>query len=936
MTKYSVNNNLLKSPSGKFWESVPEFVSSWKTDNLSTGSSASNQIRLPLVETGTYDFIVYWGDGSSSNITSWNQDEVTHTYSSTGIYTIKIFGTCHCWAFNNTGDRLKIIDISQWGSVPFGQVAAEGSFHGCANLTTLTATDAPKLVANAKLTSFFRDCRLFNSPLNHWDTSNVIDMGSMFSGASVFNQNIGSWDVSHVTSMNETFIRAYAFNNGGSDSIKNWDVSSVIHANYMFYEATSFNQNIGAWRWSATNPVYSARMFYGAAAFNNGGSDSIKDWNTDQFIDMSYMFRGAAVFNQPIGSWNTGRVTTMTYMFNAATAFNNGGSDSIKDWNTGRVTTMASMFEGATVFNQNIGTWDTSNVTNMSLMFKSATAFNQDLSTCNVSNVTTFKEMFRGATLFNNGANAGAGINGWNTANATDLSSMFRTCPAFNRAIGGWNTSKVTTISSMFEGAVLFNQDVGAWDVSKVTNMFTTWNDATAFNNGGSDSIKNWDTKNVYWMWATFKGTAFNQPIGSWDVSGVFAMDSLFKSTPFNQDISGWDVSNNTTMNYMFASCPFNQDISSWNIEKVTNFQNAFGNATAFRQNVGAWWMRSASDGYANMFANQDMNVGGSPTNLITTGAQDFPNAAWTKTNLTSTANTTTAPNGTTTADSLKPSVTNSGDHSVKQTRTVVNGTAYTVRVALKAKELTWGQLICSNAITARVYVNLSTGAIESSVGSVSVTDIGDGWYVLEVTGTASTTNLDMQIKAWNNASGTSFAGNASDAIYAWQASMFDGGSTDNYSNFLKGITGWTSSGASRTGVTAATVAAGGSGYTVGDVLTVVGGTLGIGTKAAEVKVATIDGAGSVLTVTVHRGSGNYDTQPANDAATTGGTGTNCTLTLTWGTKFAGLPVSKAFHGGGNTKYSVKDRIAVAARKNLTLATGSGGKGWTITSGGPI
>jgi hypothetical protein len=220
----------------------------------------------------------------------------------------------------------------------------------------------------------------------------------------------------------------------------------------------------------------------------------------------------------------------------------------------------------------------------------------------------------------------------------------------------------------------------------------------------------------------------------------------------------------------------------------------------------------------------------------------------------------------------------------------------------------------------------------------VSVTDIGNGWYVLEITGTASTTSLTMQIKAWNNASGTSFAGNASDAILAWQASMFDGGSLDNYSGFLRGIAGWAGSGdgaANRTGVTAAAVAVGGSGYTVGDVLAVVGGTLGIGSKSAEVKVATIDGAGAVLTVTVKRGCGNYDTQPAGAVATTGGTGNGCTLTLTWGTKFAGLPASKAFHGG-TSKYSMKDRLAVNARKNLVLATGSGGKGWTITDGGAL
>jgi hypothetical protein len=80
--------------------------------------------------------------------------------------------------------------------------------------------------------------------------------------------------------------------------------------------------------------------------------------------------------------------------------------------------------------------------------------------------------------------------------------------------------------------------------------------------------------------------------------------------------------------------------------------------------------------------------------------------------------------------------------------------------------------------------------------------------------------------------------------------------------------------------VSAAVVAAGGTGYTVGDVLTVVGGTK---TVAATVTVATISGGGGtgpVATVTVTLG-GNYSAPPANPASTAGGTGTLCTLTLT-------------------------------------------------------
>lgn len=76
--------------------------------------------------------------------------------------------------------------------------------------------------------------------------------------------------------------------------------------------------------------------------------------------------------------------------------------------------------------------------------------------------------------------------------------------------------------------------------------------------------------------------------------------------------------------------------------------------------------------------------------------------------------------------------------------------------------------------------------------------------------------------------------------------------------------------------VLTAAVLAGGTGYTVGDILTVVGGT---GT-AASVRVTTV--SSGVVTGVAVNSSGAYSVQPSGTPATTGGTGTSCTLTLTY------------------------------------------------------
>jgi len=57
------------------------FTSTWKTDNVHPSSpynTYTKKIKLYLVSSGTYNFIVDWGDGSESHITTWNQAEVTH------------------------------------------------------------------------------------------------------------------------------------------------------------------------------------------------------------------------------------------------------------------------------------------------------------------------------------------------------------------------------------------------------------------------------------------------------------------------------------------------------------------------------------------------------------------------------------------------------------------------------------------------------------------------------------------------------------------------------------------------------------------------------------------------------------------------------------------------------------------------------------------
>ncbi len=458
------------------------FVSKWNTTLTSTGSSNTNQVKLPLIVEGTYHFMVEWGDGSTSIISSWNHPEVTHTYESTGVYIIRIAGLLIGWKFNNDGDRLKLLEISQWGSIHLGNSGRY--FYGCSNLN-LTATDELNLTGTTSLILAFTNCANLGSTgnMNNWNVSCVTNMLHMFSGSN-FNQNISSWDVSNVINMFAIFSDNQVFN----QDISSWNVSSVTDMSYMFLYDSSFNQDISGWNVSNVRNMVS--MFDGALVFNQ----DIGDWDVSSVTDMNSMFRGASVFNQDISDWDVSNVINMEAMFDGVSTFN----QDISGWDVSSVTNMAFMFYGASAFNQNISSWDVSGVTDMSYMFAFASTFNQDIGNWDVSSVTDMCLMFNSAFAFNQN------ISGWDVSSVTNMISMFNSAFAFNQSIGSWDVSSVTEMLGMFYEAFSFNQDIGDWNVSSVTDMNSMFIGVTL-------STSNYDNLLIGWAQLTLQdGVTFD------------------------------------------------------------------------------------------------------------------------------------------------------------------------------------------------------------------------------------------------------------------------------------------------------------------------------------------------------------------------------------------------------------------------------------------
>lgn len=171
---------------------------------------------------------------------------------------------------------------------------------------------------------------------------------------------------------------------------------------------------------------------------------------------------------------------------------------------------------------------------------------------------------------------------------------------------------------------------------------------------------------------------------------------------------------------------------------------------------------------------------------------QEFDNPAWTKTNATVTANATTAPDGSMTADKLVESATTAGFNVQRVTAGTVNTSAYTFSLYAKASERSEVRLRVVEGSTfgraSLCFFDLAAGTAGSvsnnagAVGSASIINLGNGWYRCSISVTLGGTDTSILTQA-NLASGgnTTYTGDGTSGIFIWGAQLSDSASLDQY-----------------------------------------------------------------------------------------------------------------------------------------------------------
>ena len=182
--------------------------------------SGTGNYRLPLVSLGTYNFVVFWGDGSYDEITVYNQPEITHEYNTSGIYNIKIIGQISGWGSVNQFDSFKITSIDSLGDLDH---INSGAFHLADNL--VWNTDETIVIDSSDLQQTFNSnvgVQFNYDPFNQFDFSNVTNINRLVFSSN-YNFNVSNWDVSMVENMQWCFGNCSFFN----QDLSSWDFTSV-------------------------------------------------------------------------------------------------------------------------------------------------------------------------------------------------------------------------------------------------------------------------------------------------------------------------------------------------------------------------------------------------------------------------------------------------------------------------------------------------------------------------------------------------------------------------------------------------------------------------------------------------------------------------------------------------------------------------------------
>ena len=215
-------------------------------------------------------------------------------------------------------------------------------------------------------------------------------------------------------------------------------------------------------------------------------------------------------------------------------------------------------------------------------------------------------------------------------------------------------------------------------------------------------------------------------------------------------------------------------DIITFTRASTATFFNSAGVLTSAATNAPRFDYNPAT------LAAQGLLIEESRANLLLQ-SEDFDNATWSaKTAVTITTNTTSAPNGTSTADTItEDATTNQHLTGAAASGGVSSGTTYTFSCFVKQGSGTRKVFLTSFGEGYSVF-DPTTGAVVQAGGNVcTATNVGNGWWRFSAAITKTNTNSGFFIGLWSTTN--NYAGDGTSSLIFWGAQLEAGAFPTSY-----------------------------------------------------------------------------------------------------------------------------------------------------------
>ncbi len=408
-----------------------DFVIKVKTDN--TGASSDAQFTIPINPSlAGYNYSVDCDNDGVYEI-ELTQMDYTCSYLSAVTFTVRIshdeltqqgFPSLF---INNTGDRLKLVSIEQWGKGIWTDMS--GAFYGAENLV-INANDKPNFSQVIDMTDAFNGVSLpfatYDEILIDLSNSNISSNISLHGGTSYYCST-------------EAIVARNLLTNNQNWQITDsgWQCYKAPASDFVFVvRANQVTIN------TLNNPGFDFNIDCG----NNGIFDAfhVTDDYTCSFPQDSNLYYDIRIEH---GLPNGGGfpfllINGVDYGYNTLIA--------IVQWGMGKWQRMDKIFKYTNhVVFVDANPPDTSELTSMSEMFAYADNIDIDMSQWDLSSVTDMSQMFIGADKVS------IDSSGWNTSAVTNMQYIYANTNNVPIALDSWDVSSLLNLNNAFTGVSL-------------------------------------------------------------------------------------------------------------------------------------------------------------------------------------------------------------------------------------------------------------------------------------------------------------------------------------------------------------------------------------------------------------------------------------------------------------------------------------------------